>query len=204
MATLALNHMIANTAIIYPNVELGNNIIIEDNCIIGAPVSGANVKTVIGDNAHIRANTIIYAGNVIGSNFVTGNHVNIREHNNIGNNVSIGTSTIVEHHICFEDNVRVHSAAFIPEFSHLKEGCWIGPAVVLTNAKYPKSPNVKATLKGPTIGKGAKLGANSTILPGIVICDNALIGAGSVVTADVEEGFIVAGNPAKKLRKIHY
>jgi len=197
--------MIAKTTIIYNNVELGKNVIIEDYCIIG--ITNKNCKgkkTIIGANAHIRAHTIIYAGNKIGIRFQTGNKANIRECNNIGDNVSIGTLSVIEHHITIEDNVRIHSQAFIPEYSHLKQDAWIGPNVVLTNAKYPKSPNVKNELRGPVIGFNAKIGANSTLLPGVKIGDNSLIGAGSVVTKDVAAGTIYAGNPAKYIRDIDY
>jgi acetyltransferase-like isoleucine patch superfamily enzyme len=151
----------------------------------------------IGKNSTIREPTIIYAGNEIGDNFQTGHFVTIREDNKIGNNVSIGSHSNIEHHIKIEDNVRIHSNCFIPEYSILKENCWIGPNVVLTNAKYPRSINVKNKLKGPIIGKFAKIGANSTILPAIKIGNHALIGAGTVVTKDVPEFAIVIGNPGK-------
>lgn len=197
--------MIAQTAIISPNVILGNNIIIEDFCIIGAPFAGyKGEKTIIGDNAVIRSHTIIYAGNVIGNNFQTGNKANIRELNTIGNNVSIGTLSVIEHHIDIEDNVRIHSQVFVPEYSVLKKGCWLGPNVVITNARYPKSPNVKNELIGAIISEKVKVGANATLLPGVTIGVNSLIGAGSVVTENVDENVIVAGNPAKFIRKVFY
>lgn len=196
---------IADTAKVYPNVKLGENVTIEDFCIIGAPFGGqTNEETIIGDNAVIRSHTVIYAGNKIGNNFQTGNKANIRELNVIGSNVSIGTLSIIEHHVLLEDNVRVHSQVFIPEFSILKKDCWIGPNVVITNAKYPKSPNVKNELKGAVVGEFAKIGANVTILPGVIIGKNVLIGAGSVVVKDVQDGVIVAGNPARVLRDMHY
>ena len=102
----------------------------------------------------IRSHTVIYAGNVIGRNFQTGNKVNIRESNRIGNNVSVGTLSVIEHHVEIADNVRIHTQVFIPEFSVLEEGCWIGPNVVFTNAKYPLSPGVKDQLAGPVIRQG--------------------------------------------------
>ena len=98
--------------------------------------------------------------------------------------------------------MRIHTQAFIPEFSVLEEGCWIGPNVVLTNAKYPLSPGVKDQLAGPVIRKGAKIGANATLLPGVVIGENALVGAGSVVVRDVPPGAVVVGNPARVIRQI--
>jgi len=197
--------LIAKTAIIFPNVILGKNVVIEDYCLVGSVFHGYNNElTIIGDNAIIRSHTVIYAGNKIGNNFQTGNKANIRELNIIGNNVSIGTLTVIEHHLVIEDNVRIHSQAFIPEFTHLKKNSWIGPNVVFTNAKYPLSPNVKNELIGAKVGELAKIGANSTILPGIEIGNGSLIGAGSVVTKNVPDKTIVAGCPAKFIRKVHY
>ncbi|NQZ08838.1 MAG: N-acetyltransferase [Algicola sp.] len=197
--------MIADTAIIHPNVVLGENVTIEDYCIIGSPFKGCDgAKTLIGDNAVIRAHTIIYAGNKIGNNFQTGNKANIRELNDIGDDVSIGTLSIIEHHVKIGDGVRIHSQVFIPEFSELKTDAWIGPNVVFTNAKYPRSPDVKDKLVGPTIGVNAKVGANSTLLPGVVIGDNALIGAGSLVSKDVPDNSVAVGHPAKVVKQVSY
>jgi acetyltransferase-like isoleucine patch superfamily enzyme len=190
---------------LYDNVTLGDGSVLEDFCIVGTPPRGTKngeLPTTIGDGAVIRSHTVIYAGNVIGKNFQTGNKVNIRESNRIGNNVSVGTLSVIEHHVEIADNVRIHTQVFIPEFSVLEEGCWIGPNVVFTNAKYPLAPGVKDQLAGPVIRKGAKIGANTTLLPGVVIGENALVGAGSVVAKDVPAGAVVVGNPARVIRNI--
>jgi len=190
---------------IYAGVELGADSTIEDYCILGVPPRGkkeGDFQTIIGTGAHIRSHTVIYAGNKIGKNFQTGNKVNIRESNEIGNNVSIGTLSVVEHHVIIANNVRIHTQAFIPEYSVLEDGAWIGPNVVLTNVKYPLSPDAKKNLKGPVIKKGAKIGANATILPGVLIGENALVGAGAVVVNDIPDGAVVVGNPARVIRKI--
>ena len=197
--------MIARTAVIHPDVELGPSVIVEDFCVIGAPFEGGSgAKTRIGPGSVIRSHTVIYAGSQIGCNFQTGNKANIRELNEIGDDVSIGTLSVVEHHVRIHDGVRIHSQAFVPEFTTLCRGCWIGPNVVITNAKYPRSPNAKSELAGAYVGEDAKVGANSTLLPGVRIGEGALVGAGSVVTKDVEPGMIVAGNPATVLRPTFY
>ena len=196
---------IALTAVIYPNVTLGEDVVVEDFCIIGIPFKGMkNIQTIIGSGSIIRAGTYIYAGNQIGKNFQTGNKANIRELNQIGDDVSIGTLSVIEHHVNIGNNVRIHSQVFVPEYSTLENDCWIGPNAVLTNARYPKHVAVKEELKGPLIGSNAKIGANSTILPGVAIGKNSLIGAGCVVTKHVAPDTIVVGNPAKDLRPIDY
>jgi len=194
-----------NTYRIYKNVTLGGGTVVEDFSLVGVAPRGAEdgeLATVIGERAVIRSHTVIYAGNVIGRNFQTGNKVNIRESNRIGDNVSIGTLSVVEHHVEIGNGVRIHTQVFIPEFSVLEDGCWIGPNVVLTNAKYPLSPGVKDSLVGPVIRRNAKIGANATLLPGVVIGEGALVGAGAVVVRDVPPGAVVVGNPARVIRHV--
>lgn len=194
---------IAGTAKIYSNVKLGRNVTIEDYCVIGIPFKTySDEETVIGDNAVIRSHTVIYAGNTIGNYFQTGNKANIRELNEIMNNVSVGTLSVIEHHVKIGNGVRIHSQVFVPEYCILEDFCWIGPNVVLTNAKYPNSSSAKNRLYGVIVKTGAKIGANSTILPGVVIDRNSLVGAGSVVTKNVPENGVVVGNPAMLINDV--
>jgi acetyltransferase-like isoleucine patch superfamily enzyme len=191
--------------IIHAGVSLGVNTVVEEFCIIGSPPRGhraGELETVIGDGSHVRSHSVIYAGNRIGRNFQTGNKVNIRELNTIGDDVSVGTLSVIEHHVDIGNHVRIHSQVFVPEYSILDEDCWIGPNVVLTNARYPASLDAKKNLKGPIIRRRAKIGANVTILPGVVVGENALVGAGSVVVRDVPPGAVVVGNPAKIIKQI--
>lgn len=185
---------------IYPNVAIGKNPNIEKFVIIGKPPQGkreGELKTTIGDNAVIRSFTIIYAGNVIGNYFQTGHHALIRENNVIGNNVSVGTTTVLEEGNNIGDNVRIHSGVFMQDVI-IKNNVFIGPNVVFTNDPHPMCPKYKECVKGATVEENARIGANVTVLPGIVIGKNALIGAGSVVTRDVKPNAVVVGNPIKK------
>lgn len=194
-----------SSAILYKNVELGEGSIVGPYVIIGEPPRGADdgeFPTIIGKNAVIRSHTVIYAGNKIGDNFQSGHKVNIRENNEIGQNVSIGTHSVIEHHVKLHDGVRIHSNVFIPEFSEIEEEAWIGPNVVITNALHPLCPDTKKCMKGATIKRRAKVGANATLVPDITIGEMALVGAGAVVVGDVEPRAVVVGNPAKKIKEI--
>ncbi len=190
--------MIAETAKIDGAVSLGDNVEVGEYVLLGY---GGGSETFIGDDSVIRSHTVVYEGNKIGRNFQTGHGVLIRENNVIGDNVSIGSHSDIEHDITMEDDVRIHSGVFVPEYTTLKKGCWLGPGVMLTNAKYPLSKDVKKRLKGPVIGEGSIIGANATILPDVKIGRNCLIGAGAVVTEDVPDDSVVVGVPAKVLRK---
>jgi acetyltransferase-like isoleucine patch superfamily enzyme len=193
------------TSVIYAGVAWKSEPVLGPFVIVGEPARGrrpGDVPTVIGAGAHIRSHTVIYGGNRIGDCFQTGHSVLLREDNVIGDDVSIGSGSIVEHHVRIGHGVRLHSNVFVPEFSVLEDGCWIGPNVVFTNAKYPQSPNVKSALIGPHVEAGAKVGANATVLPGVRIGRGALIGAGAVVSKDVPPGAVVIGNPARQINDI--
>ncbi len=189
----------------YDNVVLGENVVIEEFSVIGKPPRGkkdGELRTVIGDGAVIRSGTVIYAGNIIGARFSTGHHVVIREENEIGDDVSVGTLSCIEHHIQIGDHVRFHSQVFIPEYTIIRDHAWIGPNVVVTNARFPRSKEAKKNLKGAYIEAHAKIGANATIMPDISLGETCLVGAGSLVNHNVERGEVVAGNPARHLKML--
>ncbi len=190
---------------LFPNVTLGPGAEVGDFAVIGEPPRGradGELPTVIGAHAVIRSHTVIYAGNRIGDGFQTGHGALVREENEIGDDVSIGSHSIVEHHVIIRRGARLHSGVFVPEFSILEEECWLGPHVVVTNARYPRSRNVKEDLRGAHIMARAKVGANATLLPGVTIGADALVGAGAVVVDDVPPGAVVAGNPARVVKWI--
>jgi len=199
--------------VIYEPIEIGKNPIVEDFVVLGKPPIGAKAKKaklVIGDFPIIRSGTIIYSENIIGNNFHTGDNARIREKNRIGNDVSIGSGSIIERECEIMDNVKIHSGCFIPEYTVIKENAWIGPGVIMTNVLHPPCPafknyapiSGKKCCNGPIIGENAVIGAGAVILAGIQIGENSLVGAGSVVTKDVPPKHLVAGNPAKVIKKI--
>jgi acetyltransferase-like isoleucine patch superfamily enzyme len=196
---------VAATALIGRHVKLHGETVVGDYVILGEPFPGAaddEIELVIGRDARIRSHSVIYAGSTIGDRFQTGHGVLIRELNDIGDDVSVGTHSVIEHHVVLRDRVRIHSNAFIPEYSIVEEGGWIGPNVVFTNAAYPLSRDAKSNLRGPHILQGAKVGANATLLPGVTVGRDALVGAGSVVVQDVPDGAVVVGNPARVVRRV--
>jgi acetyltransferase-like isoleucine patch superfamily enzyme len=176
-----------------------------DFVVLGAPARGrrsGEVPTRIGVGAVLRSHAVIYAGVRIGKRFQCGHGCLIREDCDIGDEVSLGSHAVVEFQVRIGNRVRIHSQAFIPEYSVLEDGCWIGPNVVLTNARYPLGRDAKAHLQGVTVGPRAKVGANATILPGVHLGEGCLVGAGAVVVKDVPPGAVVVGNPARVIKTI--
>jgi acetyltransferase-like isoleucine patch superfamily enzyme len=192
---------ISPLALVAEGVRLGGGSVVEEFSVVGRH-GPADRACVIGARATIRSHTVLYAGSTIGDGFATGHHVLVREDNTIGRNVSVGSLSVVEHHVTIGDRVRIHSQCFVPEYSILDDDAWLGPRVTVTNAPFPRCPDVSKCMAGVHIGRAARIGANVTILPGVHIGARALIGAGAVVTKDVAPGAVVVGNPGRQVKTI--
>lgn len=185
-----------STAIIGADIRLGPDSVIENFAVIGVDPKGAD-PLVIGARAIVRSHSIIYRGTRIGDEFHAGHGVLVREESVIGHKVSIGSHSVIEHHVRLGDSVRLHSKCFVPEYSVLEAGVWLGPGVIVTNARYPNRPDTKHNLTGVHLAQDATVGAGAVLLPGVVIGEGALIGAGAVVVRDVPAGATVVGNPGR-------
>jgi acetyltransferase-like isoleucine patch superfamily enzyme len=189
---------------IAPNVKLGANVVIDPSATVGHPPRGkaaGELPTYIGDGAVIRANAVIYAGVTIGAGFQCGHGAMIRENNAIGDNCSVGTNAVLEPGNRIGDRTRIHSGCFLENVT-LGNDVFIGPNVVFTDDPHPPCIECTHAVGGATVEDGAAIGANSTLLPAVRIGAGALVGAGSVVTKDVEPEMVYAGNPAKPIKPV--
>ncbi|GAB2912872.1 hypothetical protein GCM10027278_37000 [Paralcaligenes ginsengisoli] len=100
--------------------------------------------------------------------------------------------------------MTVKSGVFLWDGTRIEDDVFLGPNATFTNDPMPKSKVYPASFSGVTVRRGASIGANATILPGITIGEYAMVGAGSVVTKDVEAYTIVVGNPAKVIRRLEH
>src|SRR4051794_26383348 len=118
-----MSQRISPHAIVREWVDLGDGATIEAWVELGYVGGDADPPRLsIGRGALIRSHTVVYAGSVIGDRFMAGHGALVREENEIGDRVSIGSHSVVEHHVRLADGVRIHTAAFVPEFSVLDEG----------------------------------------------------------------------------------
>jgi acetyltransferase-like isoleucine patch superfamily enzyme len=114
----------------------------------------------------------------------------------IGENCNINCNVFIENKVVIGNNVTIKPGVQVWDGIIVEDDVMIGPNATFTNDLYPKSKNTNFILKETFIRKGASIGANATILPGITIGENALIGAGSVVTKNVPANTVWYGNPA--------
>ena len=192
-------------AIIKSHTTIGANSFVGANCILGEYLGDffpdrKNKKhpLIIGEHSLIRSGTIMYGDTVTGPCFQTGHGATIRERTNIGHHVSIGTRSDINGFCEIGNYVRLHSDVFIGEMTRISDYVWIFPHAVITNDPTPPS----CSLQGVHIDEYTCVCANATILPGKHLGKDSLIGAGAVVTKDVEAGVAVAGNPAKAICRV--
>ena len=120
----------------------------------------------------------------------------------IGNNCNINFNVFIENDVVIGDNVTVKSGVQLWDGMIVEDNVFIGPNVTFTNDKFPRSKQYPDMFQKTIVKKGASIGAGSVILCGIQIGENAMIGAGSVVTKNVPANELWIGNPAKFIRKI--
>lgn len=115
----------------------------------------------------------------------------------IGSNCNICANVLIENDVTIGNNVTVKSGVQLWNGLRVEDDVFIGPNVTFTNDKFPRSKVYPHTFPQTTIQKGASIGGGAVILPGITIGEQAMIGAGSVVTRPVPARAIVVGNPAR-------
>jgi acetyltransferase-like isoleucine patch superfamily enzyme len=128
----------------------------------------------------------------------------------IGDEVKIGTFVEIQKGVKIGSRCKISSHTFICEGVTLEEGVFVGHNVVFTNDRFPRATNEDGRLQAdsdwkciPTlVRRGASIGSGTVLLSGITVGENAMIGAGSVVTKDVPPNTIVAGNPARVIKFI--
>ena len=122
-------------------------------------------------------------------------------HAQIGENCNICSHCLIENEAVVGNNCTIKCGVQIWDGITLEDNVFVGANVAFTNDLYPRSKNPDWTLLKTRVCRGATIGAGSTILPGIVIGENSIIGAGSVVTKNVPANEVWVGNPAKFLKK---
>jgi acetyltransferase-like isoleucine patch superfamily enzyme len=118
----------------------------------------------------------------------------------IGRDCNICANTLIEGNVVIGDRVTVKSGVQIWDGVRLANDVFIGPNATFTNDNYPRSKQYPEKFLEINVCRGASIGANATILPGITIGEEAMVGAGAVVTEDVPPRAVVVGNPSRIVR----
>lgn len=177
------------------HTRLGTGTVVDEDATVGYEYEAETGDTVLGEDATVRAGTIIYADVHAGDRFTTGHNALVREHTELGDDVLVGTNTVIDGTTTIGSEVSLQSNVYVPRETEIGDSVFVGPGAVLTNDPYPVRTDVD--LAGPTLADDVSIGANATLLPGITVGEGAFVAAGAVVCEDVPPRTLVAGVPAE-------
>ncbi|WP_034326175.1 N-acetyltransferase [Aminobacterium mobile] len=223
---LGYNVIIESDVIIGNDVEIGHNVIIHsgvrigsfckimDNVVLGKKPAKASLSAttgeerelpplILGQAVTVGAGCIIYRGALLRDQVFIGDMASIREDVEIGELTIIGRGVTVENKVTIGRKCKIETEAYITAMSTIEDYCFVAPEVTFTNDNFLGRTEVrKKHFGGPILRRGARIGANATLLPGVEIGEDALIAAGAIVTKNVPPRVIVAGTPARYLRNV--
>lgn len=203
---------IADSAVVYPGVVLGADVVIGDHAVVGKSPTLARRSTasrdeleplVVGDGCAILAGAVVFAGTRLGRRVVVGDQACVRERCELGDDVVVGRGSLVENDTTIGARTRIQANAYVTAYSTLEEDVFVAPGVTTTNDNFMGRTEARlALMRGPTIRRGARVGGGAVLLPGIEVGEEAFVGAGAVVVRSVPPRTVVVGNPARELREV--
>ena len=203
---------IADTAVVLPGTVVGEGCRILDYAIVGKqPVLSPRSTAVqqelppleLGPGTVVSTGSIVFAGTTIGERVIVGDQACVRERCTIGDDVVIGRGSLVENDTAVGARTKIQADAYVTAYSLLEEDVFIAPCVVTANDNFMgRTERRHALRRGPTIRRGARIGAAAVLLPGVEVGEEAFVGAGAVVIRDVAPRAVVVGNPARQIREV--
>ncbi|WP_129116662.1 acyltransferase [Halegenticoccus tardaugens] len=176
------------------HADAGGDARIHETAVLDHPHGDGGNPTVLGENATVRAGTVIYTDVTAGDDLQTGHNALVREHTTLGDDVLIGTNAVIDGHTTVGSHVSLQTNAYVPAQTEIGDRVFVGPAATLTNDPFPI--RTATELAGPTLRDDVSVGANATILPGVTVGEGAFVAAGAIVTGDVPPETLALGAPA--------
>ena len=203
---------IHETAIVYPGTVLGEGVKVLEHAVVGkqpvlSPRSTAKRESLppaeLGAGTIVSTGAVVFAGTRIGARVIVGDQACVRERVTIGDDVVLGRGSLVENDTTIGALTKIQADAYITAYSTLEDNVFIAPCVVTTNDNFMgRTERRHELMAGPTIRRGARIGGGAVLCPGVEIGEEAFVGAGAVVTKDVQPRMLVVGNPARVVREV--
>ena len=156
----------------------------------------------MSDDVFIHPTAIVDPSAEIGAGTKIWINVQVREGARIGRNCVLSKDVYVDHGVVIGDDCKIQNSVSVYSGVTLEDGVFVGPNACFTNDRVPRARNPDWQVTETLVQHGASIGANATIVCGVTIGEYAMIGAGSVVTRDVEPFALVMGNPARRVGRV--
>ncbi|MEA3297224.1 MAG: N-acetyltransferase [candidate division Zixibacteria bacterium] len=205
--------LIGHRVVIHNDSVIGDNVRIDDGTVIGkTPMRAANSAVTkeqqlppctIDSDCIIGTSVVVYRGCQIARKVLIADLSTVRENVSIGRFTIIGRGVAIENYCNIGKYVKLETNVYITAYSEVEDRVFVAPCVATSNDNFiGRTKERFKHFKGVTIRKGARLGVHSTILPGKVIHEDALVAASALVTSDAPSEKIVTGIPAKIFRDV--
>lgn len=205
--------VIGCNVVIHDGTRIGRNVRVDDGSVLGKQPLRSRQSAVtrvvnlppatIGDDALIGSHAVVYRGATIGMGVLIADQATVREETTVGELTIVGRGVAVENQVSIGRRCKIETGAYVTAKSTIGDFCFVAPEVTFTNDNYVGRTEERFKhFGGVTMERGARIGANATVLPGMVIGADALVAAGSVVTRPVPAGMVVMGAPARVVRPV--
>jgi hypothetical protein len=192
---------------------VGDHVRIDDHAVLGKrPMRAANSATTreqelpgltVGELSIVGTGVVLYRGAAIGEKVLMADLCTIRENVTVGRGTIVGRGVTVENVCSIGRYCKLESESYITAYSTLEDRVFVAPGVVTSNDNYVgRTAERFKHFKGVTVRRGGRIGAGAVLLPGVIVGEDGLVAAGSVVTRDVPPRTIVMGRPAKPWREV--
>lgn len=204
---------IGHHVVVHADTQVGNDVRIDDHATLGKlPMKAANSATTkeqdlppltVGDTCIVGTGVVLYRGATIDARVLMADLCTVRENVSVGRGTIVGRGVTVENFCTVGRFCKLESECYITAYSTLEDRVFVAPGVVTSNDNYVgRTAERFKHFKGVTVRRGGRIGAGSVLLPGIVVGEDALVAAGSVVTRDVPARKVVMGSPARVVRDV--
>jgi UDP-3-O-[3-hydroxymyristoyl] glucosamine N-acyltransferase len=204
---------IGHHVIIHDGVRIGKSVRIDDHAVIGKqpisarrsalPDSGGQPPTVVSDHCQIGTAAIVYAGAVLDEGVLVADLATVREDVRVGTFTIVGRGVAIEQHCTIGARCKLETNAYITAYSTVEDDVFVAPGVLTSNDRFMGRTEARLKqFKGVHARQGARLGVGAIILPGIVLAEESVAGAGAVITRETETATIYTGVPGRPLKGV--
>jgi acetyltransferase-like isoleucine patch superfamily enzyme len=210
-AEIPVDVEIGGHVVVHAGTRIGSGCVLQDQAVVGKPSRLGSRSSaprepadpaVLGDGAAVLAGAVVFAGAEIGPGAIVGDQAQVRERATVGAEALIGRGSAVDNDVAVGARVSVQSNCYVTAYSVVEDDVFIGPGVTLTNDNTMSRHAPGSSPQGPTLRRACRIGGGAVICPGLEIGEEAFVGAGAVVTADVPARAVMVGVPARAIREV--